>query len=124
MGIPVTILVVENGDILRPLLVEILRREGYTVLEAKDGEEALALWDQHAGMIDVVLTDVVMPNMSGRELAKRLRSLKPEVKVIYMSGYGLSILSTGHKFDSDVLFLQKPFRPAELNQKVREILQS
>jgi two-component system cell cycle sensor histidine kinase/response regulator CckA len=123
-GTSVTILVVENGDILRPLLVEILRREGYTVLEAKNGEEALTLWDRHAGMIDVVVTDMVMPNMSGKELVERLRSLKPEVKVIYMSGYASSILSTGNKFGSDVIFLQKPFRPAELNQTVREILES
>jgi two-component system, cell cycle sensor histidine kinase and response regulator CckA len=124
MGTPVTILLVENGDILRPLLVEILRREGYGVLEAQNGEEALALWDRHAGMIDVVVTDVVMPTMSGKELVERLRELKPEVKVIYMSGYESNILSTGNKFGSDVIFLQKPFRPSELNQTIREILQS
>lgn len=124
MGTPLTILVVENGDILRPLLGEILRREGYAVLEAKNGDDALALWDRYGETIDVVVTDVVMPNMSGRELVERLRLLKPEVKVIFMSGYESSVLSAGNKFGSDAVFLQKPFRPAELSKTVREILHS
>lgn len=121
---PGTILVVENGEILRPLICEILRKEGYNVLEAQDGDEALLVWQRYQGLIDVVLTDVVMPNMSGKELVEHLRLLQPEIKVIYMSGYGSSILSSGNKFGSDAVFLQKPFRPAELSEKIREILQS
>jgi len=121
---PGTILVVENGEILRPLICEILRKEGYNVLEAQDGDEALLVWQRYQGPIDLVLTDVVMPNMSGKELAEHLRSLQPEIKVIYMSGYESSILSTGNKFGSDAVFLQKPFRPIELSEKIREILQS
>jgi two-component system, cell cycle sensor histidine kinase and response regulator CckA len=121
---PGTILVVENGDILRPLICEILRREGYNVLEAQDGEEALQVWQQYQGSIDLVLTDVVMPNLSGKELAERLRLLQPEIKVIFMSGYASSILSYDDKFGADAIFLQKPFRPAELSQTVRELLQS
>jgi two-component system cell cycle sensor histidine kinase/response regulator CckA len=119
-----TILVVENGEMLRPLICEILKKEGYNVLEAQDGDEALLVWQRYQGPIDLVLTDVVMPNMSGKELVDHLRSLQPEIKVIYMSGYESSILSTGNKFGSDAVFLQKPFRPAELSEKVREILQS
>lgn len=118
-----TILVVENGEMLRPLICEILRKEGYHVLEAQDGDEALLVWQGFKGPIDLVLTDVVMPNMSGKELVDRLRLLQPELKVIYMSGYESSILaSPGNKFGADAVFLQKPFRPAELSEKVREIL--
>jgi two-component system cell cycle sensor histidine kinase/response regulator CckA len=119
-----TILVVENGDILRPLICEILRKEGYNVLEAQDGDEALQIWQQYQGPIDLVLTDIIMPNMSGRELAERLRLLQPDVKVMYMSGYESSILASGNKFGADAIFLQKPFRPAELSQAVQKILQS
>lgn len=117
-------MVVENGEILRPLICEILRKEGYNVLEAQDGDEALLVWQRYQEPIDLVLTDVVMPNMSGKELVEHLRLLQPEIKVIYMSGYESSILSSGNKFGSDAVFLQKPFRPAELGEKVREILQS
>ncbi len=119
-----TILVVENGDMLRPLICEILRKDGYNVLEAQDGDEALLVWQRYEGPIDLVLTDVVMPNMSGKGLAERLRLLQPEIKVIYMSGYESSMLSSGNKFGADAIFLQKPFRPAELNKTVREVLQS
>jgi two-component system cell cycle sensor histidine kinase/response regulator CckA len=119
-----TILVVENGEMLRPLICEILRKEGYNVLEAQDGDEALLVWQRYQGPIDLVLTDVVMPNMSGKELVEHLRLLQPEIKVIYMSGYESSILSSGNKFGSNAVFLQKPFRPAELSEKVRELLQS
>jgi DNA-binding response OmpR family regulator len=121
---PATILLVENGEMLRPLLAEILRREGYAVIEAQDGEEALCLWDRHQETIDLIVTDLVMPNISGKELVQRLRLLKPEVKIIYMSGYGSDVLSTAKKFDSDAVFLQKPFRPAELSQAVREVLET
>jgi two-component system, cell cycle sensor histidine kinase and response regulator CckA len=124
MGKSVTILVVENGDMLRPLICEILRREGYNVLEAQDGDEALLVWQRYQGPIDLVLTDVVMPTMSGKELVEHLRLLQPEIKVIFMSGYASSILSFGNKFASDAVFLQKPFRPAELSKTVQEIIQS
>jgi two-component system cell cycle sensor histidine kinase/response regulator CckA len=119
---PATVLLVENGEMLRPLLCEILKREGYEVLGAKDGNEALSVWDQHQGQIDLVVTDVVMPGISGKELVQRLRSVQPEIRVIYMSGYGSNILSSGNKFGSSAAFLQKSFRPAELSQIVRKIL--
>jgi two-component system cell cycle sensor histidine kinase/response regulator CckA len=121
---PATILLVENGEILRPLLCEILKREGYVVLAAKDAEEALSIWDRHPGQIDLIVTDVVMPGLSGKELVERLRSLRPEIKVIYMSGYDVKVISAGTQFGAAMVFLQKPFRPAELSQKVSEILRS
>jgi two-component system cell cycle sensor histidine kinase/response regulator CckA len=117
-------LVVENGDMLRPLICELLRREGYEVLEAHDGNEALLIWTRHQGSIDLVLTDMVMPNMTGKELAEHLRLLKSEVKIIYMSGYGASFLSAGNKCCPEANFLQKPFRPAELTKIVREVIES
>jgi two-component system, cell cycle sensor histidine kinase and response regulator CckA len=119
---PGTILLVENGEILRPLLVEILQREGHEVLAAKDASEALPIWDQHSGRINLIVTDVVMPGMSGKELVERLRSLRPEVKVIYISGYESNLLATDNKFGPEAVFLQKPFRPAELIHLVREAL--
>jgi two-component system cell cycle sensor histidine kinase/response regulator CckA len=119
---PVTILLVENGEILRPLLCEILKREGYEVLAAKNADEALSIWDRHPGQIDLIVTDVVMPGLSGKDLVEHLRSLRPELKAIYMSGFESSVITAGNKFGSEVAFLQKPFRPAELSQKVREIL--
>jgi len=121
---PVNILLVENGEILRPLLVEILQREGYAVLSANDAGEALSIWDQHQERIDLIVTDVVMPGMSGKELVERLRLLQPGVKVIYISGYESNLLATGNKFGPRAVFLQKPFRPAELIQLVREVLAS
>jgi DNA-binding NtrC family response regulator len=97
-----------------------LRREGHKVIEAQDGDEAMHMWDRYQETIDLIVTDVVMPKMSGKELVERLRLLKPEVKVIYMSGYQ----SIGKKLNSNSVFLQKPFRPNELSQAVREILEA
>ena len=121
---PATILLVENGEILRPLLAEILQREGYTVLAANDAGEALPIWERYRERIALIVTDVVMPGMSGKELVERLRLLRPEVKVIYISGYESSLLATGNKFGPGAVFLQKPFRPAELIKLVREVLTS
>jgi two-component system cell cycle sensor histidine kinase/response regulator CckA len=124
MRYPATILLVENGEMLRPLLCAILKREGYKVVEAKDGDEALAAWEHYQGQIDVVITDMVMPNMSGKKLVERLRLLKPKVKIIYISGYESSLIFANNQFGPDVAFLQKPFRPVELSKVVREMLKS
>jgi two-component system, cell cycle sensor histidine kinase and response regulator CckA len=124
MGYSATILLVENGEMLRPLLREILLREGYEVLAARNAEEALSMWDRQQGQIDLIVTDVMMPGLSGKELVERLRSLSPEVKVIYMSGYDTRLISASPQFGPKAVFLQKPFRPAELSQTVREILGS
>ena len=113
-----TILVVEDQDGLRTLMCEILRRNGYTVLPAENGREALLLAAGHSGRIDLMITDLVMPKMGGREVAEGLPVSHPETKVLYMSGYVEDInelLALGHAF------IDKPFYPDALVRKVREI---
>ncbi|HKV42829.1 MAG TPA: PAS domain S-box protein, partial [Blastocatellia bacterium] len=118
-----TILLVEDEDMVRKLACETLRMNGYIVMEARNGGEALLMCEQLSGHIDLMLTDVVMPQMNGRQLAERLGPLHPEMKVIYMSGYTDDILlHTG--LGSKVEFIQKPFGPDGLAHKVREVLDS
>src|SRR5262249_3982342 len=119
-----TILVVEDYEAVRELIVSVLRRQGYTVLEASKSREAAELGVRHEGPLDLLLTDVVLPELNGPDLAKRLTTIHPEIKVLYVSGYTGNILhqQTGMKADSP--FLCKPFTPAELVSKVREVLQA
>ena len=117
-----TVLLVEDEDMLRGLLAKFLRLCGYTVLEARHGGEALLTCEQHSGPIHLMVTDVVMPQMSGRELADRLTPLRPEMKVLYMSGYTEDALVQHGVADLSVAFLQKPFRPIELARRVYAVL--
>ena len=117
-----TILLVEDEDVLRGLLAKFLRLYGYTVLEARHGGEALLTCERHQGPIHVMVTDVVMPQMSGRELADRLTPLRPEMKVLYMSGYTEEALVQHGVADLSVAFLQKPFKPIELARRVHAVL--
>jgi two-component system, cell cycle sensor histidine kinase and response regulator CckA len=117
-----TILLVEDEDVLRGLLAKFLRLCGYTVLEARHGGEALLTCERHPGPIHVMVTDVVMPQMSGRELADRLTPLRPEMHVLYMSGYTGDALVQHGVADWSVAFLQKPFRPIELARRVHTVL--
>jgi two-component system, cell cycle sensor histidine kinase and response regulator CckA len=116
------IMVVEDEDMLRDLIYRSLRIYGYTVLTARHGGEALLLCEQHPGPIHVLLTDIVMPLMSGRELADRLRPLRPDMKVIYMSGYTENAIVHHGVLESDIFFMQKPFHVTKLLEKIREIL--
>ena len=117
-----TILLAEDEKVVRDLVQEILEGAGYTVLAAADGREALSLSKAHAGDVDLMVTDVVMPGMSGRELAERLWLSRPEMKVLYISGYtDIAVFDPG-VLDPGSAFLQKPFSSAELTQKVREVL--
>ncbi len=119
-----TLLVVEDEDVLRDPLTRILGLLGYKVLEARNGPEALSLCEQHDGPIHLMVTDVVMPRMSGCELAERLASLRPGVKVLYISGYtGNAIVNNG-VLGPGVAFVQKPFTGSDLVRKVREMLDS
>ena len=117
-----TILLAEDEPVVRDLVREILEQAGYSVIAAVDGREALELSKAHAGGIDLVVTDVVMPGMSGRDLAERLWLSRPEAKVLYISGYtDLDVFDPG-VLDPGSAFLQKPFTAAELAQRVRAVL--
>jgi len=117
-----TILLVEDEETVRRLTREVLKTQGYTVLEARDGVEALSIFEQRDGTIDLMLTDVVMPRIGGAELARRVRSISPNMKVVCMSGYTDDALLHHGVSDANIAFLQKPFTPAALTRKVREVL--
>jgi signal transduction histidine kinase/CheY-like chemotaxis protein len=117
-----TILLVEDEEGVRELARDILRSSGYTVIEARNGAEALLLCERHQGPLDLLLTDVVMPRMSGRELAERLAALRPDLIVLYMSGYTDDAVIRHGVLGAGTAFLQKPFTPGALVGRVRETL--
>ena len=117
-----TILLVEDEDVVRGLARQILEQAGYNVLDARGGEEAIRLCRERRGPIDLLLTDVVMPETSGKEVAERLTRLRPMTRVLYMSGYTDDAIVHHGVLDSDVEFIQKPFTPVALARKVREVL--
>jgi two-component system CheB/CheR fusion protein len=117
------ILLVEDADLVRKLASKILQGRGYVVLEARDGREGLSVCEAHRGQIDLLLSDVVMPELGGRELAERVVAMRPAIKVLFMSGHTQDvILKEGVKGGTP--FLQKPFAPGDLARKVREVLDS
>ena len=119
-----TILIVEDEPVVRALVLEILTRQGYEVLEAQDGAQARMLCERHGGAIDLLLTDVVMPRMNGRELAESLRDQRPQMRVLYMSGYTDDAVVLHGILQEGANFLEKPFRPDSLARKVREVLEA
>jgi PAS domain S-box-containing protein len=119
-----TVLLVEDEPVVRDLLHELLETTGYRVLEAADGVEALALAEEHEGPIDLLLTDVVMPKMSGRELVDRFHVSRPDTKVLYTSGYTAGAIAEKGVLEPGTEFLQKPFSFADLTDKVRSVLDS
>ena len=117
-----TILLVEDAQPVRRVVREILEMQGYEVIEARHGAEALTLEAAHEGPIHLLLTDVVMPEMSGRELAQRLVPLRPEMSVLYISGYTDDAIVRHGVLEAGIVLLPKPFTPDALAAKVREIL--
>jgi two-component system, cell cycle sensor histidine kinase and response regulator CckA len=117
-----TVLVTEDVAAVRAVAKQMLERQGYTVLEAPDGEAAITLVEQYAEVIHLLLTDVVMPDVSGRELATRLQALRPHLKVLYMSGYTDDAIVRHGILEEGIAYLQKPFTPDTLARKVRAVL--
>jgi two-component system cell cycle sensor histidine kinase/response regulator CckA len=117
-----TVLIVEDQLEVRKLAAEALQKYGYHVMEAANGEEALAACDSASGEIHLLVTDVVMPGITGPELVRRAALLKPGMKVLYMSGYTENLIAHQGVLDAGVAYLQKPFTSAGLAEKVREVL--
>ncbi len=117
-----TVLLVEDEAMIRTMVGTVLRLHGYLVLEARDGPDALRVAREHAAPIHLLLTDVVMPGMSGREVAERLVSVRRDLKVLYMSGYTIEAMAHHGLSDAATEFIQKPFTPNALAQKVSEAL--
>src|SRR5262249_16647592 len=110
-----TVLLVEDDDVLRPLFSTLLSQEGYRVLAARSGSEALHLGQNHGGPLHMLVTDLILPQLSGPALAGQLQAVRPELKVLYLSGYESEAVP-------GMPFLQKPFPPDALARKVRELL--
>jgi signal transduction histidine kinase/ActR/RegA family two-component response regulator len=117
-----TILLVEDQDEVRQIALQILRRYGYHVIEARNAGEALLYCEQHPRSIHLLLTDVVMPQMNGRKLADRLLKIRPDLKVLFMSGYTENAIVHHGILDSGIAYLQKPLLPEALARRVREVL--
>jgi len=117
-----TILLVEDQPEVRAIICAALSRHGYTVLEASQGEEALRIAQEDEHHVDLLLTDVVMPAMSGRELARLLTDRCPDIRVLFTSGYTDEAIVRHGAIEPGVAFIQKPFTPASLLRKVREVL--
>jgi two-component system cell cycle sensor histidine kinase/response regulator CckA len=117
-----TILLVEDEDMVRGLSKEVLENYGYEVIVAPNGQEGLRICEEFDGEIDLVITDVVMPKMSGRELAERISSLRPDTRVLYMSGFTDDTIVRNGVLVDNICFIQKPFSPDDLALKVREVL--
>jgi signal transduction histidine kinase len=118
-----TVLIVEDEEAMREVTRRILTRNGYTVITAEGGAEALALAAEHAGDIHLLVTDVVMPQMLGKEVAERVLSIRPEIRVLFMSGYAHPVLASKGTLDPGVTLIEKPFTEAAFLAKARKVLE-
>jgi two-component system cell cycle sensor histidine kinase/response regulator CckA len=117
-----TVLLVEDEAAVRALEREVLEMYGYTILEASNGQEAIQVFEAHKDSIQLVIADLVMPKMSGRELAERITSLRPGTRILFVSGYAPEAAARKGILEAEILFLQKPFTPQSLAHKVREVM--
>jgi CheY-like chemotaxis protein len=117
-----TVLVVEDEDIVRELVCDVLEHQGYNVLCACDGIEALNMAEDYDGEIHLLVTDVIMPHMNGHELAHKLTALRPDMKVLYVSGYSDNDIGDHGTLDPRFELLQKPFTPQVLARKIRDVI--
>jgi len=118
-----TILVVEDEESILKLTSRILTRLSYTVITANSPSEALNLAREHGEAIDLLITDVIMPELSGRDLAQNLLSIYPGIKRLFMSGYTANVIAHHGVLDEGVYFIQKPFSSKDLGAKLREVLE-
>ena len=117
-----TVLLVEDEESVRELVRETLKSKGYVVMEAADGVSGMKVAESHKGKIDILITDVVMPGMSGRELAQRITAVRQTIKVLFLSGYTEDAIIHEGVLEPGTAFLQKPFSAEELTRKVRTVL--
>jgi CheY-like chemotaxis protein len=117
-----TVLVVEDDKMVRGFISETLQAHGYTIIEAEGPEEALKLSSNYNGTIQLLLTDVIMPEMNGRELYEKLSLMRPQTKVIFVSGYTDDVIVHHNILEEGVNFIQKPFMISTLTQKIRKVL--
>lgn len=118
-----TVLFVEDDDLVRKLNLKILQHLGYSVLQAEDGRAALELAKAFPGHIDILVTDVIMPEMNGEELSERLTAIRPGIRILFTSGYTEEIISPhGSILSGTIHFIGKPYKPAQLAAKIREVL--
>ena len=115
-------LLVEDEEAVRALARHVLRQCGYTVLEAEDGREAVRLVESRSEPLDLLISDVVMPYLGGRQLAERIAALRPGIKTLFLSGYTDDAVVRHGVLQAEFAFLQKPFTPIALAIKVREVL--
>jgi CheY-like chemotaxis protein len=117
-----TVLLVEDEESLRELIDELLEANGYEVLAAEDPTKAIETAQRHEGVIHLLLTDVVMPGMNGRELALRVKERRPDIRVLYMSGYTEDAIAHRGVLEAGAFLISKPFTEESLTRKLREVL--
>ncbi len=118
-----TIMLVEDEDVVRRLARRVLESRGYNIIEASNGGEAFVLFEQNPRNIDLLLTDVIMPNMSGKQLFDRLLKIKPDLKALFMSGYNDDVVAHHGVLEKNTYFISKPYHPKDLLKKVRQLLE-
>jgi two-component system, cell cycle sensor histidine kinase and response regulator CckA len=117
-----TVVVVEDEDAIREVTRRILTRNGYSVLTAATGPDAIGLIERHQGLIDLLITDVIMPQMLGKEVAEQAQVLRPGIRILFMSGYAQPVLAAQGTLDAGVMLVEKPFSEAALLARVRQVL--